>query len=177
MWEEYGAEPRSPGDGADLKVLLRRLNQDASQLMHDELELAKLELRDIADAFTADVEAAGQTLARDLAKIGLALSLATLAGLALTAGAILAVGQLLGGAFWAGGLIVGAVLLMAAGWFGWSAARDMRESEALRLERGRQRLSRDAEVLQDEARRTQRFVREGAAEFKEEASPGKQPRH
>lgn len=154
------------GDGADLKVLLGRLNRDATQFVHDELELAKLELHDVAEAFASDVQSAGKTLARDMAMIGMALSLATLAGLALTAGAILAVGQLLGGAFWAGGLIVGAVLLIAAGILGWSAAKDMGDSESLRLEHGRRTLQRDKQVMQEEARRTKGTAREGASDFK-----------
>lgn len=161
------------GDGVDLKVLLGRLNRDATQLVHDEIELAKLELRDVADAFASDVQSAGKTLAKDFAKIGMALSLATLAGLALTVGAILAVGQLLGGAFWAGGFIVGAVLLIAAGLLGWSAASDLGDSESLRLEHGRRTLSRDRAVLEDEARRTKEFAQEEAADFKREASPQK----
>lgn len=162
--------PVKGGDGVDLKVLLGRLNRDATQFVHDEVELAKLELRDVAEAFAADVQAAGKTLALDMAKLGMALSLATLAGLALTAGAILAVGQLLGGAFWAGGFIVGAVLLIAAGTLGMSAVRDVRESEALRLEQGRRTLERDKDVLQDEARRTGEFAREEAEEVKREVT-------
>lgn len=172
-----GRERPVTGDGEDLKVLLGRLNRDATQLMHDEIELAKLELRDVAEAFSSDVQDAGKTLAKDFAKVGMALSLATLAGLALTAGAILAVGQLLGGAFWAGGLIVGAALLLAAGLLGWSAARDLGESESLRLEQGRRALSRDRAVLQDEARLTREFARDGAADFKREVSrdvPGRE---
>jgi uncharacterized membrane protein YqjE len=161
----------------DLKVLLGRLNRDATQFVHDELELAKLELRDVAEAFAEDVQSAGRTLARDIAMIGVALSLATLAGLALTAGAILAVGQLLGGAFWAGGLIVGAVLLIAAGIMGWSAVKDLGSSDSLRLEHGRTTLREDRDVLRDEARRTKAAAREGAADFKREATRDPAPRH
>lgn len=156
------------GDGADLKVLLGRLNRDATQFVHDELELAKLELRDVAEAFADDVQSAGKTLVRDMAMVGVALSLATLAGLALTAGAILAVGQLLGGAFWAGGLIVGAVLLVAAGILGWSAVKDLGDSDSLRLEHGRRTLERDRDTMQEEARRTKEAAREGASDFKRE---------
>lgn len=168
-----GSERPVTGDGTDLRVLLRRLSGDATQLMHDELELAKLELRDVADAFAADLQNAGKTLAKDGAKVGMALSLTTLAGLALTVGAILGVGQLLGGAFWAGALIVGAVLLLAAVVLGRSAAKDLGDSESLRLEHGRRTLQRDTAVLQDEARQTKEFVREEAAEFKREATPRK----
>ncbi len=164
-------------DGADLKVLLGRLNRDATQFVHDELELAKLELRDVTEAFAEDVQSAGKALARDTAMIGVALSLATLAGLALTAGAILAVGQLLGGAFWAGGLIVGAVLLVVAGILGWSAVKHLGDSDSLRLEHGRKTLREDKRVLKDEARRTKEAAREGAADFKREVSRDPAPRH
>ena len=44
VWKSYSS--RRVG----LKTLLGRLNQDASQFVHDELELAKLELREVADA-------------------------------------------------------------------------------------------------------------------------------
>lgn len=159
------------GDGLELKTLVSRLGQDASQLVHDELELAKIEARDIARAFSTDVKEAGRTVVKDLAKVGIALSLAFLAGLALTAGAVLAVGQLLGGAFWAGGLIVGAVFLLAAGLAAASAARDLRESDALRLEHGRETLERNRDVLREEARDTKDFVRQEASDFKDAASP------
>lgn len=158
--------PVTGRDGTDLKTLLGELSRDATQLAHDELALAKLEIRDVADAFSADIQAAGQTVVKNLAKVGVALSLATLAGLALTAGAILAVGQLLGDAFWAGGLIVGAVLLIAAGVFGMSAARDLKESDALRMERGRRTLERDGAVLKEEARDTGDFARRESREVK-----------
>lgn len=147
-------------DGMELRTLIAQLGRDASQLAHDEMTLAKLELRDIADAFSADIQAAGKTLVKDVAKVGVALSLASLAGLALTAGAILGIGRLLGGAFWAGALIVGLVLAVVAGVLAMSAARDLQESDALRLEGGRQTLDRDRSVLEREARETADFARE-----------------
>jgi hypothetical protein len=153
-------------DGADLRELIARLGQDASQLAHDELTLAKLEMRDVADAFSADIREAGTTLVKDVAKVGVALSLGSLAGLALTAGAILAVGQLLGGAFWAGALIVGGVLAIVAAALAMSAARDLQTSDALRLERGRDTLDRDASVMKKEARETGEFGRDEARELK-----------
>lgn len=173
---EYRQLPRGPyetgaGDGADLKTLLRQLSNDASQLAHDELTLAKLEIRDVADAFSSDIQKAGQTVVKDLAKVGIALSLATLAGLALTAGAIMGIGALLGGAYWAGGLIVGVLFLIAAAVFGASAAKDLRESDALRMEHGRRTLERDRDVLQHEAEETKRFAKQEARDFKHHASP------
>lgn len=162
-------------DDADLKILLRQLSNDASQLAHDELTLAKMEIRDIADAFSSDIQTAGQTVVRDMAKVGIALSLATLAGLALTAGAVMGIGALLGGAYWAGGLIVGTILMIAAAAFGMSAAKDLRESEALRMENARRTLERDKDMMQSEARETQRFASESARDFKDHASPPENP--
>lgn len=162
-------------DDVGLRTLLSRLNSDASQLVHDELELAKLELRDVADALSQDVREAGRTLAKDLAKLGVALSLALMAGLALTAGAVLGIGRLLGDAFWAGGLIVGVIFLIAAGLASRSAAADAADSDALRLTRTRRTLEEDKDVLAEEARETKDFAQREAREFKRhvkgEASP------
>jgi uncharacterized membrane protein YqjE len=153
-------------DDPGLRTLFSRLNSDASQLVHDELELAKLELRDVAEALSGDISEAGRTLAKDLGKLGVALSLALMAGLALTAGAVLGIGRLLGDAFWAGGLIVGVVLLIAAAIAARSAAADAAESDALRLERTRRTIDEDREVLAEEARETKEFAQREAREFK-----------
>jgi hypothetical protein len=157
-------------DDVGLKTLLSRLNSDASQLVHDELDLAKLEFRDIADTLSSEVKEAGRTLAKDLAKIGMALSLAFMAGLALTAGAVLGIGRLLGDAFWAGGLIVGTVLLVAAVLAARSAASDAADSDALRLRDTRQAFAEDKQVLADEVRDTKDFVQHEAKEFRRHAS-------
>lgn len=157
---------RGTPENGNLRSLVAQLGRDASQLAHDELMLARMEIRDVAEAFSADVKDAGRTVVKDLAKVGIALSLASLAGLALTAGAVLAVGELLGDAFWAGGLIVGVVLLVAAAVFGMSAAKDLRDSDSLRMEHGRRTLDRDKDVLKDEAKETGDWAREEGQEFK-----------
>jgi hypothetical protein len=173
---------RGRGDGADLKELLSRLGQDASQLAHDEMTLARMELRSIATALSDDLQKASKTLVKDMAKVGIALTLATLAGLALTAGAIIGVGILVG-AYWAGGLIVGGVLLLLATVFGLSAARDLQTSDALRLEETRKTAGHSKDVLAAEAEETKRFASEEASELKYRASspekppPGAPPRH
>lgn len=169
--EVEAAPPRLPpgGNGVggpDLRTLFAQLTQDASQLAHDELTLARLEIRDVANAFSSDIQAAGRMLVKDMVKVGVALSLASLAGLALTAGAILGIGRLLGGAFWAGGLIVGVVLAVVAAVLARSAATDLQESESLRFEGGREALDRDQSVLKEEARETGRFAREEARAMK-----------
>lgn len=157
-------------DEAGLKTLLKRLNEDASQFVHDELELAKIEFREVAGALSSDVKEAGATLAKDLGKIGVALSLALMGGLALTAGAVIGIGVLLGGAYWAGGLIVGVVLLIAAAMSAKSAASDAQNSDALRLENTRRTMARDKEVLADEVRETKEFAQRGVRDFKEHAT-------
>jgi hypothetical protein len=174
----YPREEYRPGErwnGADLKTLFKRLNQDATQLAHDEIELAKLELREVASAFAADVQEASRTLVQNMAKVGAALVMAALAGLALTAGAILGLGLLLG-AYWAGGLIVGAILLVAAVVLAVSAARDLKHSPELRLEHGRQTLAENTSVLKEEARDTKEFAKEEAEAFKRHATPPEEPR-
>ena len=159
-------------NGPDLRTLLSRLGQDVSQLAHDEMTLAKLELRSVADTLSGDLQNATKTMVKDLAKVGIALSLAVLAGLALTAGAIIGIGLLVG-AYWAGGLIVGVLYLIAAAVFGMSAAKDLKTSDSLRLESTRRRVEQNADVMKREARETKEFVRDEAQDFKRHASPGK----
>ncbi|MGH7465719.1 MAG: phage holin family protein, partial [Longimicrobiales bacterium] len=150
---------------------------DASQFVHDELELAKLELREVATALSSDVREAGQTLGKDIARVGMALSLALMAGLALTAGAVLGIGRLLGGEYWAGGLITGVVLLIGAAMAGKSAASDAKESRALRLENTRETIKRDSRILASEARETKDFAQHEAQEFKRHATGTGPTRH
>lgn len=156
-------------EGPDLKALLGQLGRDASQLAHDEMTLAKLELRSVADTLTTELQSATRTMVKDLAKVGIALSLAVLAGLALTTGAILGIGALLD-AYWAGGLIVGVIYLIAAAIFGKSAGKDLKTSDALRLDATRRRAEQNKDVLAREARETKRFAKEEAESFKDHAS-------
>lgn len=172
-------EPRFGGTGTgsaehgpELKTLIRNLGQDLSQLAHDELTLAKLELRSVGDTLSDDLRNAGRTLVKDLVKVGVALTLGTLAALALTAGAIMAIGALLG-AYWAGGLIVGVVLLIAAAVFGMGAAKDLKTSESLRLESTRRRAAQNKDVMASEARATKQFARQEGKDFKQHASPNR----
>jgi uncharacterized membrane protein YqjE len=82
-----------------LGELFRRLTADTGELVRQEVALARAEMRQ-----------AGETLARDGAKIGIALGLALTGVLALTAFLIVALGDLLGN-YWLAALIVGVVLL------------------------------------------------------------------
>jgi hypothetical protein len=156
-------------DDAGLRTLVSRLGSDATQLIHDELELGKLELRNVAETLSAELREAGRTLVRDLAKLGTALVLALLAGLALTVAAILGIGLLVG-SYWAGALIVGVLLAIGAAVLARSAASDMGDSDALRLENTRRAASRATGVVADEGQRTKQFASEEAAEFKRRAT-------
>lgn len=89
------------GDGASIRLLLRRLGSETGDLVRAEIELAKLEVRDVV-----------RQAALDGAKIGAAIALAFVGGLALLAWAILALGDLLGDRHATAALIIGVVLLV-----------------------------------------------------------------
>jgi uncharacterized membrane protein YqjE len=94
--------------------LLRRLSTDTSELVRQEVALAKAEMR-----------RTGTTLARDGARIGVAVGLALVGALALGAFAVLALGQLLDN-YWLAALIVGLVLLGIAYVVGNAAVADVK---------------------------------------------------
>lgn len=102
-----GAEP-------SLGELLRRLTDDTTELVRQEMLLAK-----------AEVRRTGATLVRDGTRIGIAVGFALAGTLALGAFAVLALGQLLDN-YWLAALIVGVVLL-GIGWLlGNAAVADVR---------------------------------------------------
>lgn len=90
-----------PTDGAEpsLGDLFRRLTSDTSELVRQEIELAKTELRDT-----------GSMLARDGQRLGIAAGLALTGALALTAFLIILLGDVLDN-YWLSALIVGVVFL------------------------------------------------------------------
>ena len=87
------------GGEPSLGELFRRLTTDTSELVRQEISLARAEVRQV-----------GSTLARDGTKLGIAVGLALCGALALTAFLVVAVGDLLNN-YWLGALIVGVVLL------------------------------------------------------------------
>jgi uncharacterized membrane protein YqjE len=89
--------------GASIGDLFRELSSDSSRLIQDEVQLAKIELRQSVS------ELAGAT-----GKIGIAAVLAVPALLALTAALVIGIGLLIGN-FWLSALIVGVVILVIAG--------------------------------------------------------------
>lgn len=109
--------PVSGGAGGDtpLADLFKRLTADASELVREEVNLLRAELKQ-----------AGSTLARDGQKIGIAVGLALLGALALTAFLIIALGGLLGGNYWLSALIVGVVFLGVGAFLAVSAINDVK---------------------------------------------------
>lgn len=172
--EEHRASAGSrvaPNGGEDIRTLLSQLGRDASQLAHDELALARLELRGVADTLTGELREAARTIVANFAKIGVALVFALLAGLAITAGCIIGIGLLVD-AYWAGALIVGAVWLVVAAVLGMSAARKLREPESpLRMGRTRRAAEHGSDVLASEVGETRDFVKEEGREFRRRVTP------
>lgn len=84
--------------------LLRRLGDDVSALVRNEVALAKLEIRESV-----------QMLVRDSAKLGVAFTLAWIGALALTAALIIGVAHLIGDRYGVAALIVGVLFLGIGG--------------------------------------------------------------
>lgn len=91
-------------DEPQLRELLKQLASEGSDLMRNEMALAKLEMRDMA-----------REVALDSAKLAGALGLALTGALALLAAAIIGLGYLLDGRFGLSALIMGAVMLVIGG--------------------------------------------------------------
>lgn len=130
-----------------LGELFRSLSEDTAELVRQEMQLAKAELRET-----------GGRVARDGARLGVAMTLANAGLLALTAFIILALGRLFGGAFWLSALILGVVWLGIGWWLGQSALSDLKQGgvaptrtlETLREDAGWAK--REAGVLKNELR-------------------------
>ena len=98
-----------------LSELVRQLGDDGTRLLRQEVNLAKLELREMV---------AG--LVKDLIGLVVAGTLAALGGLALTACLIMVLGRFVfGGDYWLGALVVGGVFLIVGGIWALAAARGM----------------------------------------------------
>lgn len=109
-----GPIDRAKDEVQTLKTLFRQLGDDATTLVQEEIALAKLEMRK-----------EGRAIAADAVKVAIALSLAWMGGLALTAFLIIAIGGLLD-SYWAGALIVGAVFLLIGGVMAKGAVNDLK---------------------------------------------------
>lgn len=102
-----------------LGELLKRLTSDTSDLVQQEVNLARAELRQ-----------AGSTLAAGGTKIGIGAGLALAGVLALTAFVIIALGSLLNN-YWLSALIVGVVLLAVGGIMARSAVAEVKRRGVL----------------------------------------------
>jgi uncharacterized membrane protein YqjE len=141
-----GAAPGAPTAGEpSLGELFRRLSTDTSELVRQEMLLAK-----------AEVRRTGATLARDGARIGVAIALALAGTLALGAFAVLALGELLDN-YWLAALIVGLVLLGVGALLARSAVADVKR-RAVGLPETAGSLREDADWARREAREVKRAV-------------------
>lgn len=93
----------SNGGDPALGPLFRQLAQDSSDLIRQEIALAKAEVR----------QSVGQTVS-GAAKIGVAAALVAVGGLVLTAFLVLLLGELLD-SYWVSALLVGVVFLVVGG--------------------------------------------------------------
>jgi uncharacterized membrane protein YqjE len=95
-----GVAPETiPASEPSLGELFKRLTTDTTELIRHEMDLAKVEVREAA-----------ATLARDAAKLGVAVALGLAGVLALGAFAIVGLGDLFN-SYWVAALIVGLALL------------------------------------------------------------------
>ena len=132
-----------PTPEPSLGELLRRLSHDTGELVRQEMLLAK-----------AEVRRTGATLARDGARIGVAVGFALAGTLALGAFAVLALGQLLGN-YWLAALIVGVVLLAAGYLLGTAAVNDVKR-RSIGVPQTAEALREDATWARQELREVRR---------------------
>jgi uncharacterized membrane protein YqjE len=106
-------------DGSEppLGELFRQLSEDATRLTRQEVALGKAELRET-----------GAAMARDAAKLGVAVVLALFGGMAATAFLIAGLGALLA-SYWLAALLVAVVFFGIAAVFGKQAFDDIRERD------------------------------------------------
>ena len=128
---------------ASLGELFKRLTADTGELIRQEINLAKVEMRE-----------AGTTLARDATKIGIAVGFALAGVLAVTAFAIVGLGDLFNN-YWLAALIVGVVLLAVGGYLARSAIADVKR-RGLMPDQTVQTLRDDASWAKQEGRELKR---------------------
>jgi uncharacterized membrane protein YqjE len=134
------------GAEASLGELFKRLTTDTGELIRQEVNLAKAEMRQ-----------AGATLARDGTKIGIALGLALAGALALTAFLVVALGELFNN-YWLSALIVGALFLAIGGVMARNAVNDVKR-RGLQPAQTIQTIRDDAAWAKQEAQEFKRELR------------------
>jgi uncharacterized membrane protein YqjE len=156
MATQHRIDPRvTSSDGPSLPAreephvrdLLKQLAGDGSELIRNEMALAKLEMREMA-----------RELAADSAKVGMAIGIALSGALVLLAAAVIGLGHVLDGRFGLAALIIGVVMLAAGALLataGMKRLRDMprRPEQTVRsLERDRQWARREIREFKEEVR-------------------------
>ena len=131
------------GTEPSLGELFKRLTTDTGELVRQEVNLARAEMRQ-----------AGATLARDGTKIGIALVLALAGVLALTAFLIIALGNAFDN-YWLAALIVGVVFLAIGGFMARNAVNDVKR-RGLKPEETIGTLQEDKAWAKQEARELKR---------------------
>jgi uncharacterized membrane protein YqjE len=133
----------SPSAEPSLGELFKRLSADTSELIRHEMTLAKVEMRE-----------AGATLARDAAKIGVAVALALAGVLALGAFAVVGLGDLFNN-YWLAALIVGVLFLAIGGYLANNALDDVKR-RGLKPQKTVETLREDASWVKQEGRELKR---------------------
>jgi uncharacterized membrane protein YqjE len=128
-----------------LGELFKRLSADTSELIRQEMTLAKVEMREV-----------GATVARDVTKIGIAVGFALAGVLALGAFAVVGLGDLFGN-YWLAALLVGAALLAVGGYLAKNAVNDMKQ-RGLKPQETMQTLRDDASWAKQEGRELKREI-------------------
>jgi hypothetical protein len=110
MATQQRIDPRTNGpligthEEPQMRDLLKQLATEGSDLMRNEMALAKLEIRDMA-----------REVALDSAKLAVAIGLALTGALSLLAAAVIGLGHALDGRFGLSALIIGAIMLVVGG--------------------------------------------------------------
>jgi uncharacterized membrane protein YqjE len=132
-----------PSGEPSLGELFKRLSSDTSELIRQEMSLAKVEMRQ-----------AGATLARDATKIGVAVGFALAGVLALGAFAIVGLGDLFNN-YWLAALIVGVLFLAIGGYLARNALDDVKQ-RGLKPQKTVETLREDASWVKQEGRELKR---------------------
>ncbi len=135
--------PEPAATEPSLGELFKRLTSETSELIRQEMSLAKVEMRE-----------AGGMLARDATKIGIAVGFALAGVLALAAFAIVGLGDLVAN-YWLAALIVGVLLLAVGGYLVRSAVNDIKR-RGLKPRETLQTLRDDASWAKQEGRELKR---------------------
>jgi uncharacterized membrane protein YqjE len=137
------APQTTPAAEQSLGELFKRLTTETSELIRQEVDLAKVEMRE-----------AGATLARDATKIGVAVGLALAGVLGLGAFAIVGLGDLFNN-YWLAALIVGVLFLAVGGYLARNAIDDVKR-RGLKPQKTVETLREDASWVKQEGRELKR---------------------